>query len=124
MDFVVSTNTWPVYGALFYHAIIEWKTASLFMLILPISVLTLAYTLSNVPYSALMGVMTPCEKERTNLSGYRFAGAFGGGLLVMGFLPDLVAYFGDGNDAIGYQYTMYVFCCAADHANGNYICYD
>ena len=71
--------------------------------------LTLAYTLNNVPYSALMGVMTPNDKERTSLSGYRFAGAFAGGLLVMGFLPDLVAYFGNGNDALGYKYTMYVF---------------
>lgn len=71
--------------------------------------LTLAYTLNNVPYSALMGVMTPSDTERTSLSGFRFAGAFAGGLLVMGFLPDLVAYFGDGNDAKGYQYTMYLF---------------
>lgn len=71
--------------------------------------LTLAYTMNNVPYSALMGVMTGDDKERTSLSGFRFAGAFLGGLLVMGFLPSLVKYFGDGNDAIGYQYTMYVF---------------
>ena len=71
--------------------------------------LTLAYTVNNVPYSALMGVMTPSDVERTSLSGFRFAGAFAGGLLVMGFLPDLVAYFGAGNDAVGYQYTMYVF---------------
>jgi GPH family glycoside/pentoside/hexuronide:cation symporter len=71
--------------------------------------LTLAYTLNNVPYSALMGVMTPSDTERTSLSGFRFAGAFAGGLLVMGFLPDLVAYFGDGNDAMGYQYAMYLF---------------
>jgi GPH family glycoside/pentoside/hexuronide:cation symporter len=71
--------------------------------------LTLAYTINNVPYSALMGVMTADNKERTSLSGFRFAGAFSGGLLVMGFLPDLVAYFGQGNDAIGYQYTMYLF---------------
>jgi len=71
--------------------------------------LTLAYTVNNVPYSALMGVMTPNDKERTSLSGFRFAGAFAGGLLVMGFLPDLVAYFGDGNDAKGYQSTMYLF---------------
>lgn len=71
--------------------------------------LTLAYTVNNVPYSALMGVMTPSDTERTSLSGFRFAGAFAGGLLVMGFLPDLVAYFGEGNDAIGYQYTMYLF---------------
>ncbi len=71
--------------------------------------LTLAYTINNVPYSALMGVMTNCDKERTSLSGFRFAGAFAGGLLVMGFLPDLVAYFGQGNDSMGYQYTMYLF---------------
>jgi Na+/melibiose symporter-like transporter len=71
--------------------------------------LTLAYTVNNVPYSALMGVMTPSDTERTSLSGFRFAGAFAGGLLVMGFLPDLVAYFGEGNDALGYQYTMYLF---------------
>lgn len=71
--------------------------------------LTLAYTVNNVPYSALMGVMTPSDIERTSLSGYRFAGAFAGGLLVMGFLPDLVDYFGQGNDVQGYQYTMYLF---------------
>ncbi|MCP4233487.1 MAG: MFS transporter, partial [Aestuariibacter sp.] len=63
--------------------------------------LTLAYTANNVPYSALMGVMTEDDHERTKLSGFRFAGAFLGGLLVMGFLPMLVAFFGgDGeNDA-------------------------
>ncbi|WP_198147340.1 MFS transporter [Gilvimarinus polysaccharolyticus] len=71
--------------------------------------LTLAYTINNVPYSALMGVMTPSHEERSVLSGYRFAGAFLGGALVMGFTPDLVAYFGQGDDAKGYQQTMYVF---------------
>jgi len=71
--------------------------------------LTLAYTVNNVPYSALMGVMTASDTERTSLSGFRFAGAFAGGLLVMGFLPDLVAYFGGGNDALGYQHSMYLF---------------
>ena len=71
--------------------------------------LTLAYTVNNVPYSALMGVMTTSDVERTSLSGFRFAGAFAGGLLVMGFLPDLVAFFGQGNDAQGYQSTMYLF---------------
>ncbi|WP_371744362.1 MFS transporter [Psychrosphaera sp. B3R10] len=71
--------------------------------------LTLAYTVNNVPYSALMGVMTNDDKERTSLSGFRFAGAFLGGLFVMGFLPQLVEYFGQGNQQQGYQYTMYLF---------------
>jgi Na+/melibiose symporter-like transporter len=71
--------------------------------------LTLAYTVNNVPYSALMGVMTPSPVERTNLSAWRFAGAFLGGFLVMVGTPLLVARLGRGDDAQGYQYTMYAF---------------
>jgi Na+/melibiose symporter-like transporter len=71
--------------------------------------LMLAYTINNVPYSALMGVMTPSTVERTNLSSWRFAGAFFGGFLVMVGTPLLVARLGGGNDARGYQYTMYLF---------------
>jgi len=71
--------------------------------------LTLAYTVNNVPYSALMGVMTPSHSERSVLSGFRFAGAFLGGALVMGFTPKLVNLLGDGSDQMGYQYTFYLF---------------
>ncbi len=71
--------------------------------------LTLAYTVNNVPYSALMGVMTTSTLERTNLSAWRFAGAFFGGFLVMVGTPLLVARLGAGNDQMGYQYTMYLF---------------
>lgn len=71
--------------------------------------LTLAYTMNNVPYSALMGVMTPSNTERTNLSSWRFAGAFFGGFLVMVGTPILVGVFGNGNEQLGYQYTMYLF---------------
>ena len=71
--------------------------------------LTSAYTVNNVPYSALMGVMTPSTVERTNLSSWRFAGAFSGGFLVMVGTPLLVARLGAGDDQAGYQYTMYLF---------------
>lgn len=70
---------------------------------------TLAYTANNVPYGALMGVMTSSSAERSSLSSFRFIGAFGGGLLVMTLMPILVKYFGNGNDAQGYQYTMVIF---------------
>jgi glycoside/pentoside/hexuronide:cation symporter, GPH family len=80
--------------------------------------LMLAYTANNVPYSALMGVMTPSNVERTNLSSWRFAGAFFGGFLVMVGTPLLVSYFGQHfgqgeephvRDQIGYLYTMKLF---------------
>lgn len=71
--------------------------------------LTLAYTANNVPYGALMGVMTDSVSERASLSSFRFIGAFSGGLLVMASLPYLVGKLGEGDEATGYQRTMLIF---------------
>ncbi len=71
--------------------------------------LTLAYTANNVPYGALMGVMTSSVQERSVLASFRFIGAFSGGLLVMALTPYLVGFFGQGDRAEGYKYTMMVF---------------
>ena len=69
---------------------------------------TLIYTANNVPYSALMGVITSDLKQRTSLSSFRFFGAYFGGVISMALIPVLVEYLGDGNKNIGYQHTMYV----------------
>jgi len=61
---------------------------------------TLIYTANNVPYGALMAVMTGDDKERTTLGSYRMVGAFGGGMLVQGALLFLVAYFGNINPSV------------------------
>ena len=61
---------------------------------------TLIYTANNIPYGALMAVMTGNDKERTSLGSYRMVGAFGGGMLVQGALLFLVAYFGNINPNI------------------------
>jgi len=71
--------------------------------------LTLAYTANNVPYGALMGVMTDSVSERASLSSFRFIGAFSGGILVMSTLPFLVERLGGGSEAVGYQRTMLIF---------------
>jgi GPH family glycoside/pentoside/hexuronide:cation symporter len=68
----------------------------------------LMYTANNVPYSALMGVMTSDVKERTELSSYRFFGAYFGGIIATIGVIALVDYLGGGNENLGYQYTMYV----------------
>lgn len=67
------------------------------------------YTSNNIPYSALMGVMTSSHKERTSLSSFRFAGAYLGGIITQGFLIYLVMFLGNGNKNLGYQYSMYLF---------------
>ena len=60
----------------------------------------LVYTANNIPYGALMAVMSGDDKERTSLGSYRMVGAFTGGMLVQGALLLLVAYFGNINPEI------------------------
>ena len=66
---------------------------------------TLVYTANNIPYGALMAVMTGDDKERANLGSYRMVGAFAGGMLVQGALLYLVASFGNINPNIEIQKT-------------------
>jgi len=42
----------------------------------------LTYTTINIPYTAMLGVITPNPVERTALSSIKFVGAFGGGIVV------------------------------------------
>jgi GPH family glycoside/pentoside/hexuronide:cation symporter len=70
------------------------------------NLLMVMYTIVNVPYSALMGVITPNSMERTELSSFRFVAAFAGGLIVQGSTIYLVKYFGKGDDAVGWQWAM------------------
>ncbi|KGJ93118.1 MFS transporter [Colwellia psychrerythraea] len=69
----------------------------------------LAYTFINVPYGALLGVITPDSQQRTILTSFRFIGAFSGGSLVAYMTPELVNYLGQGNEALGWQYTMLLY---------------
>lgn len=64
------------------------------------------YSANNTPYSALTGVMTGDVNERTSLSSYRFVAAMIAQLLVGGFTLPLVAKFGHGDNAKGWQMTM------------------
>jgi GPH family glycoside/pentoside/hexuronide:cation symporter len=63
-------------------------------------IFTLVYTANNIPYGALMAVMSGDDKERTSLGSYRMVGAFTGGMLVQGALLLLVAHFGNINPSI------------------------
>lgn len=75
--------------------------------------LILVFTASNVPYSAMTGVMSADPAERTKLSSYRFVGAFAGALLTQGLNESLVGWFGQGDDTVGYRYTMILFAVLA-----------
>jgi Na+/melibiose symporter-like transporter len=64
------------------------------------------YSANNTPYSAMTGVMTGDVNERTSLSSYRFVSAMIAQLIVGGFTLPLVAKFGHGDKAKGWQMTM------------------
>ena len=64
------------------------------------------YSINNTPYSALTGVMTGNVHERTSLSSYRFVSAMIAQLIIGGFTLPLVAKFGQGDNAKGWQMTI------------------
>ena len=76
-------------------------------------VLMMIYSANNLPYSALSGVMTGNLGERTSLSSYRFVFAMLAQLIIQGFALPMVHYFGQGNSAVGYKYTMGIFSAFA-----------
>lgn len=75
--------------------------------------LTVAYTFINIPYTALLGVITPNSRERTSISTYKFFLANLGGLLVQISTLKMVDLFGRGNEALGFQLTTAVFAVTA-----------
>lgn len=73
------------------------------------TLMMLAYTVINIPYSALMGVISPSSIERTKVSTYRFICAFGAAWLIGTFVTPLISILGDGDEAVGFRLTMTIF---------------
>ncbi|WP_201276872.1 glycoside-pentoside-hexuronide (GPH):cation symporter [Microbulbifer sp. ALW1] len=74
------------------------------------------YTIINIPYSALGGVLTSDPRERASVQSYRFAMAMVGGAIVTALTMPLVHYFAgglDGDLAFGYQMTLGVLSAVA-----------
>jgi GPH family glycoside/pentoside/hexuronide:cation symporter len=67
------------------------------------------FTAINLPYSSLGAVMSSDSYERAGLNSYRFVFAFIGQLIVSGTAITLAKYFGNGNDAKGFQITIFLF---------------
>lgn len=84
------------------------------------SLMVLIYTIVNIPYSSLMGVVSPDPKVRTSFSQMRFIMAFTGGLIVQAATLPMIAGFGSGNatvisaDLIGKEAIV-----VTEHGNGS-----
>lgn len=82
-------------------------------------ILMMVYTAINVPYSALMGVMTANSEQRTILSSYRFVGAFTAALIISMAARPMVSFFGGGqgtegfDEALGFRLTFMLLAALA-----------
>ena len=81
-----------------------WVTYNLVMML---------YTAINIPYTALLGVISPDSLERTHVSSIKFLFAFGAGVIVKASLPWLTKVLGAGVPARGWQLTFVVYGIAA-----------
>ncbi len=81
---------------------------------LTLMLMMLAYSAINIPYSALLGVLTPNSTDRTSASSYRFVMAFLPVFIIISATKPLARYFG-GSDTSphGWQMTMVVYAGVA-----------
>jgi glycoside/pentoside/hexuronide:cation symporter, GPH family len=81
------------------------------------TLMMMIYSLINVPYASLLGVMSSDPKTRTELSSYRMIFAFGGSIISLLLIEPLVEIFSrtkDGvNLAFGWQAAIGVFAVIA-----------
>ncbi|GHV00329.1 MFS transporter [Bacteroidia bacterium] len=78
------------------------------------SLMMMFYSMINVPYASLLGVMTDQTNTRTELSSYRMIFAFAGSILVLVLVDPLVRFFGrTGGETAGWHYASMVFAAIA-----------
>lgn len=76
-------------------------------------VMMIVYSMVNVPYASLLGVMSENPKTRTSLSSYRMIFAFIGSIIALFFIEPLTGLFGKGSVARGWQLATSVFAVLA-----------
>lgn len=70
--------------------------------------LVMIYSASNLPYSALSGVLTGSMKERNSLSSYRFVAVMVAQFVIQVLVLPIVLWVGAGDKAVGFEKVMMV----------------
>ncbi len=85
------------------------STAKLIYAYATFALMMVIYSVINIPYGALSGVLTNEPQARTQLNSFRFVGGFLGGTFVTFMTPKLVKYLGGANEVLGWQLTMTLY---------------
>jgi sugar (glycoside-pentoside-hexuronide) transporter len=100
----VLTFTTPSFGG----------TAKVVYAYVTLSLMMMAYSAINIPYSALLGVLTPSSEERTSVCSYRFVMALIPVFIIVNTAIPLANFFGGSdNSPFGWQMTMVVYATIA-----------
>ncbi|MFA8436861.1 MAG: MFS transporter [Marinifilaceae bacterium] len=79
----------------------DWSVASkIVYAYITYTLMMMVYTAINIPYSALMGVVSSNPIQRTSFSQYRFIFAFAGAFIVQGITLPMVEQFGGNDDSV------------------------
>jgi Na+/melibiose symporter-like transporter len=102
---------WAVIMVLAYTTPKGWSMAALVTYAAITNTLLMTiYSMNNMPYAALGGVMTGDINERAKLNSFRFIAVNAAQFIVGGFTLPLVAKFAIGHDrAYGWQLTMMIW---------------
>ncbi|HEY1793941.1 MAG TPA: MFS transporter [Opitutaceae bacterium] len=80
------------------------------------NVMMILYTTINIPYTALLGVMTSNSTVRTTLSSIKYVGAYTAGVIVSATLLPMVkvgGWLGVSSPTKGFQYAFIIYGAAA-----------
>ena len=79
-----------------------------------LSLMMIAYSAINIPYSALLGVLTPSSAERTSVTSWRFAMALIPVFVIVNATLPMANWFGGGeNSPRGWMMVMIVYATIA-----------
>ncbi|HAJ1870611.1 TPA: glycoside-pentoside-hexuronide family transporter [Escherichia coli] len=130
---------WVLFGALPFGivCVLAYSTPDLSMngkmiyAAITYTLLTLLYTVVNIPYCALGGVITNDPTQRISLQSWRFVLATAGGMLSTVLMMPLVNLIGGDNKPLGFQggiavlsvvaFMMLAFCFFTTYCVGNLI---
>lgn len=87
---------------------IDGATGKLIWAIVTYNFLMIMYTVVNIPYTALMGVMTHDPVQRTRLSSIKFVFAFSAGIVISATLLPMVDFIGGDNKQMGWQMAFVI----------------
>ncbi len=89
-------------------------TARVIYAFVTLTLMMIAYSAINIPYSALLGVLTPNSQDRTSVCSYRFVMALIPVFIIVNTAIPFAKYFGGSeNSAKGWQMTMIIYSLIA-----------